>query len=112
VQGMDVRKNRTILYSLGNFCFGGNKNVRAMESLVVSAVLSFSADGTYLGQQIDLIPAHISGTEPKSNYQPLLVSGGDAKRVLRRVQADSPMTIAPYDEETGCARQPYLPAET
>lgn len=111
VQGMDVRRNRTILYSLGNFCFGGNKNVRAMQSLVAVADLTFSPEGKYLGQQIDLYPAHISGTEQRSNYQPLLVSGADAKRVMRLVQQDTDFELEPFDEAVGYARQMYLPAE-
>ena len=49
VQGMSVLDNRSVCYSLGNFCFGGNCRVRAMESLVVVAELTFSDDGAYLG---------------------------------------------------------------
>ena len=111
VQGMSVLDNRSVCYSLGNFCFGGNKNVRAMESLVVAATLHFSDDGEYLGQQVDLYPAHISGTEPRSNYQPLLVTGQEAKRVMRLVQADTRFKLNEFDEEKGFARQEYLPAE-
>ena len=111
VQGMSIFNNRSVCYSLGNFCFGGNKNVRAMESLVAAATLSFSDDGEYLGQQIDLCPAHISGTEPRSNYQPILVSGQDAKRVMRLVQADTRFKLNEFDEAMGFARQEYLPAE-
>lgn len=111
VQGMSIFNNRSVCYSLGNFCFGGNKNVRAIESLVVAATLSFSDDGKYLGQQIDLYPAHISGTQPRTNYQPLLVTGRDAKRVMRLVQADTRYDLNDFDEEKGSARQDYLPAE-
>ena len=111
VQGMSIFNNRSVCYSLGNFCFGGNKNVRAIESLVVAATLSFSDDGEYLGQQIDLYPAHISGTQPRTNYQPLLVTGRDAKRVMRLVQADTRYDLNDFDEEKGFARQDYLPAE-
>jgi len=111
VQGMDVRRNRTILYSLGNFCFGGNKNVRAMESLVAVAELTFSPEGEYLGQQIDLYPAHISGTQPRSDYQPKLVTGSDARRVMRLIQQDTDFEIEPFEEATGFARQVYLSDE-
>ena len=51
VQGMSVFDNRSVCYSLGNFCFGGNCRVRAMESLIVVSELTFSDDGAYLGQQ-------------------------------------------------------------
>ena len=105
VQGMSVYDERTVLYSLGNFCFGGNRNVRAMESLVAVAELKFADDGTYLSQQITLYPAHISGTQPRSNYQPHLVTGKDAARVMRRVQADTRFALNPVDEATGAAVQ-------
>lgn len=112
VQGMSVLSNRSVFYSLGNFCFGGNKNVRAMESLVVVAELTFSEDGVYMGQQMTLYPAHISGTEPRSNYQPLLVTGEtDVRKVMRRVQQDTRFTLEPFDAGLGAARQAYLPAQ-
>ena len=111
VQGMSIINNRSVCYSLGNFCFGGNKNVRAIESLVVAATLTFSDEGEYLGQQIDLYPAHISGTQPRTNYQPRLVTGRDAKCVMHLLQADTRFELNEFDEEKGFARQEYLPAE-
>ena len=110
VQGMSVLNNRSVLYSLGNFCFGGNKNVRAMESLAAVAELTFSDDGTYVGQQIELYPANISGTEGKNNYQPRLVTGQAARRAIRRVQADTRFKLNALDEERGIVRQDFLPA--
>ena len=111
VQGMSVFSQRSVLYSLGNFCFGGNKNVQAMEALVASVDLTFSDTGEYLGQQVTLLPAHISGTAPRSNYQPHFVTGKDARRVMRLVQADTRFKLNPVDEQTGQAVQEYLPAE-
>lgn len=111
VQGMSEIGGRSVLYSLGNFCFGGNRNVRAMEALVVAAELTFEDDGTYAGQRIMLYPAHISGTSPRSNYQPHFVSGKDARQVMRLVQQDTRFTLIPYDDEIGCAAQAYLPAD-
>lgn len=111
VQGMSVYQNRSIFYSLGNFCFGGNKRVRSAPALIVRAEMHFSDEGAYLGQTMHLIPAHISGTQPVSNYQPCLVTGDDAAAVLALVQADTAFPLAPFDESIGCASQPYLPAQ-
>ncbi len=110
VQGLEIYKNRTICYSLGNFCFGGNKDVRALEALVVAATLTFSDDGEYLGQQLDLYPVNISGTPPVNNYQPLFVIGEDAQGVFKLVQLDTKDTIAPFSDDLGYAPQPYVPA--
>lgn len=111
VQGMEIYKNRTICYSLGNFCFGGNKRVRALEALIARAALTFSDSGEYLGQQLSLYPCHISGTTPESNYQPVLVTGDDAAEVMRLVQFDTDFDLVPFSDDLGCAPQAYVPAE-
>lgn len=110
VQGMSVIDNRSVLYSLGNFCFGGNKRVRAMESLVVVADLLFSDKGEYLGQQLTLLPAHVSGTASRNNYQPRFVAGDDARAVMHRVRADTRFKLGTIDEETGTLTLDFLPA--
>lgn len=111
VQGMEIYNNRTICYSLGNFAFGGNKEVRALETVVVDVALTFDDAGNYLGQQLTLYPANISGTYPENNYQPVLVSGDAAQDVMALIQNDTDYELAPYTDEAGCAQQPYLPAQ-
>lgn len=114
LQGMEIYKNRTICYSLGNFCFGGNARVKTTDSLktaVVQADLTFSAQGEYLGQQLRIYPAHISGTYPESNFQPVRVTGEEADAVIARIQLDTKYDLNPYSEEKGYALQDYLPDE-
>ena len=123
LQGMDIYNNRTICYSLGNFCFGGNAQVKnksgtdtektsePLRTAVVQAELSFDDNGKYLGQQITIYPAHISGTFPQSNFQPVRVTGEDAENVMYLIQRDTDYTLNPYSEETGSAVQDYLPAD-
>ena len=110
LQGMEVYQNRSICYSLGNFAFGGNARVRSIETVVVDAALTFDEDGTYLGQQLTLYPANMSGTAPRNNYQPVLVSGKQAQAVMRAIQHDTPYRLEPYTDEAGCAKQLYYPA--
>lgn len=110
VQGIGIYQNRSICYSIGNFAFGGNSSVRAMETVVIDAALTFDDDGSYLGQQLTLYPANISGTDPQNNFQPVLVSGDKAQEVMRLIQLDTDYELAPFTDEAGCAQQPYLPA--
>ncbi len=116
VQGIDVVNNRYICYSLGNFCFGGNTTIRALETMAVQADLIFEDDGTYKGQQLRLYPAHTatsaSAEGDPNDYQPTFVSGDQALRVLELVQIDTDFDLGPFDEETGYLGLPYLPAET
>ncbi len=115
VQGIDVVNNRYVCYSLGNFCFGGNTTVRALETMVVQADLVFADDGTYKGQQLRLYPAHTATTAKAegdvNDYQPKFVSGDEALRVVYLVQIDTDFELGLLDEETGCVGLPYLPAE-
>lgn len=85
--------------------------MRALETVVVDVALTFDDAGNYLGQQLTLYPANISGTYPENNYQPVLVSGDAAQDVMALIQNDTDYELAPYTDEAGCAQQPYLPAQ-
>ena len=123
VQGVAVEENRTILYSLGNFVFGGNSEIRtkpyrtwevtSLYSLIARVRLDFSDDGTYLGQDITLIPAFTSSDAPHNSYQPLPVSGNDAVLVREAVRFDTAFPLPEITEEDGLSviRLPYLAAE-
>ena len=52
LQGMQVYNQRNILYSIGNFVFGGNATVRSLETVAARFTLTFGDDNQYLGQQM------------------------------------------------------------
>ena len=106
VMGMDIIGNRSAFYSLGNFCFGGNRNAYqkngksvqdAAPALVVRAVLTFEDDGTYKGQQMTLYPVQttsidrpVDSTEIQPNdYQPKFVTGRLGAQVMRLIHIDT-----------------------
>lgn len=103
VMGMDVIGNRSAFYSLGNFCFGGNRNAYqkrsarvqdAAPALIVRAVLTFDDEGNYKGQQMTLYPVQTTsvdrvGTEDQPNdYQPKFITGPLGAHVLHLMQID------------------------
>ena len=129
VQGLRILDNRSIFYSLGNFVFGGNREIKSvlyprdggreptsLYCLVVQAKLYFDDDGNYTGQQMILYPGYTSSTAPVNNYQPLRISAEQAEAVLDAMAYDTPDTIMSVvgDDETGYARlvMPYLPSGT
>lgn len=127
VQGIRIRKNRTIFYSLGNFVFGGNPEIRtamyrntrevtALYALVPQVKLHFSDDGQYIGQQAILYPAYTSATAPQNNYQPFRLTAEQAEPVIDAIRFDTPETEIPAlsEDETGFVRviMPYLNAGT
>lgn len=117
VLGADIYKNRYAFYGLGNFCFGGNFRLQrstykternSLETIVLGVRLDFADDGEYMGQQVTIYPAYTSGNAPVNDYSPIFVSGEQADSVIKYMQDDSSVTLSPYDEEKGCAEQPYL----
>ena len=121
VEGIDIIQNRAACYSLGNFCFGGNAEVReevrrigrsvtALYSLVVQADLHFDDDGHYSGQQLRLYPVFISRSAPLNDYHPMLVKGSEAAQVMEAVQYDTPMDLPLFDEAAGCVTLPFYEA--
>lgn len=112
LQGIEQYKNRHIVYSLGDFCYGGNRKPRAIEypTMVLGVDLHFDAQGAYAGQRLTIHPFHISATRPRNDYRPCPVSGKDADEVMRIIADDTPFPLAPYQEGAG-AVQAYLPHE-
>ncbi len=112
IQGMRTKKSgQTILWSLGNFVFGGNKSVRSIRTYVAQFTLSFQEDGSYLGHQLNIFPAHMSGTKDYNNYQPVLITEPrEAQKILDAIQLDTKThKLQPYQPGIG-ALQNFVPA--
>ncbi len=111
-QGIIVSNGVTQIYSLGNLTFGGNTGVDEVMSCIQGTVAQFALhfeDGVYVGHQLTLYPIHQSGTSPNNNYQPVLVGGDDALKVMRMIQKDTTtMKLNPYVEGEG-AVQDFVP---
>lgn len=114
-QGMDIIGHASVLYSLGNFSFGGNHkmtvsrraNKRADRALIARVELNFDDNKQYMGHQINLIPVSPSGEYDHNNYQPVLLSGDAAEEALAMVQKDTAFQLAPFVEGLG-ALQPFV----
>ena len=105
LQGMEIYKNRPILYSIGNFSFGGNwrLNIASLDTVVVQADIEFDDKG-YLSQQITFFPAHSSGTVEFNDYRPLLVTGEAADRVMEKIQKSTEFPLNPFVEGIGAVQ--------
>ncbi|MBR6185268.1 MAG: CapA family protein [Clostridia bacterium] len=93
LQEIWVRDGKTILWSLGNFAFGGNsklKNNKAgelnIDTCIAQITFSFDENNNYLGHQLRLIPCHLSGSTDYNDYQPFPVTGKDAEKALKNMQ--------------------------
>ena len=111
LQGLEVYQQRNILYSIGNFVFGGNATVRSAETVLARVTLTFGDDNTYLGQQLRLYPANMSGEAEANNYQPVLVQGEQADAVYALIDRDSEGQPEPTLQTDSYREYGYLNAQ-
>lgn len=110
IQGLRVQDGISTFWSLGNFSFGGNSQLRTMNTFILQVTFSFDETGKYLGHQFNIIPAHVSGMDEYNNYQPVLVTGKEADEVIAAIQYDvKRLKLKPYVEGVG-AVQEFIPA--
>lgn len=109
LQGMEIYKERMIVYSLGNFAYGGNRKPRAVEfpTMVLGAEMYFGEAG-FSGVRLTVHPFRISGTAPRNNYQPYPVTGEQAREVMDILQADTPFALQPFTERKGAVQEPVM----
>ncbi len=110
LQGMEVYKNRTIIYSLGNFSFGGTRTPKKATLPTVVAQFKIEFEGKdYQSQQLTLYPARCTGYDNDTVFQPVLVTGTEAEKVMGIIQKDTKFTLNPFIEGQG-AVQEAIPA--
>ena len=70
VQAIETYKGKNIVYSLGNFCFGGNYEPSDMDSFIYQQ--TFTVNGGELAEDnvTNIIPISISSASSYNNYQP------------------------------------------
>ncbi len=96
VQGIDYIGKMPVVYSLGNFIFGGTIDLKTYDACM--ARVTFFADGTAAEPQIELIPILTSSSAEKkiNDYRPVAAKGEDRQRILDAIQADTPFAITAY----------------
>lgn len=84
IQGIEKYGGRYIVYSLGNFCFGGNHNPSDKDAFIFQNTFTLR-DGKIVGSEGKIIPCSISSTPYINDYQPRILEGKDRERVLKRI---------------------------
>ena len=88
LQGIEQYDGVYVAYSLGNFCYGGSHNPKDKDSVILQSTFTFTGD-ELTDRQIRLIPVSISSIESSNNFQPTVLEGSDARRVLERINSYS-----------------------
>lgn len=79
LQPTEVYKGANIIYSLANFCFGGN--TRPENATIICKLLLTVSGGKLQKQEVSLIPCYVF-TAAKNNWQPAPIADADQKQKI------------------------------
>lgn len=94
LQGIETYKGKNIVYSLGNFCFGGNSAPSDMDSMIFQQTFTITEDGVQADNVTNIIPCSISSEYGYNNYQPTPAEGEEAQRIKNKIEERSAMIPA------------------
>ena len=111
LQGIETYKGKNIVYSLGNFCFGGNSSPSDMDTMIYQQTFTITSEGVQADNVTNVIPCSISSAayEGYNNYQPTPAEGDEAVRILAKINersadiqtAEGTTFTAVYNNATG-----------
>ena len=85
-------KGKYVIYSLGNFCFGGNKNPTEKFCTIFQQTFKMDENGRIVDGGINIIPAAVTSNTEYNNYQPTVLTGQYGKTVLAEIAKLSNLT--------------------
>lgn len=99
LQGVEQYQGKYIIYSLGNFCFGANRNPSDKDTMIVQQTFTFVDGERQEETDFRIIPCSISSTKERNDYRPTPAAGEEAKRILDRVNQYSEGFGLQFDAE-------------
>lgn len=85
VQGVEQYKGKSIVYSLGNFCFGGNRNPSDKDAYIYQHSFRFKKS-VLDAEEGQIIPISVSSVSYRNNYQPTPLQGVEADRIMNKIR--------------------------
>jgi len=89
LQGIEKYNGKYIAYSLGNFCFGGNKNPSDKDTMIYQQTFNFEGNKLVSIDIPNVIPCSISSTKSRNDYKPTILEGSEGERVLNKINSIS-----------------------
>ena len=80
IQVYEKYNGRYIVYSLGNFCFGGNPNPSDKDCMIFQQTFTVTGNDVATDDNINVIPCSISSVSNSNNYQPTPATGTEKTR--------------------------------
>ena len=85
LQGIEEYKGKYIIYSLGNFCFGANKNPIDKDSMIFQQTFTFVDGKRQEDADVRIMPCSISSIQERNDFKPTPAIGAEAQRIIDKV---------------------------
>ena len=95
LQGIETYKGKNIVYSLGNFCFGGNSNPSDKDTMIFQQTFTITKEGVKDDNVTNVIPCSLSSEKYRNNYQPTPATGSEAERIMKKIKDRSALIKLP-----------------
>lgn len=86
IQGYEKYQGRYIVYSLGNFCFGGNANPSDTDCMIFQQTFTVTGSDVATDDAIEVIPCSITSSSSGNNYQPTPAEGSEKTRIEGKIE--------------------------
>lgn len=99
LQGIEEYQGKYIVYSLANFCYGGNRNPKDKDTMIFQQTFTFVDGEKQEDKNIRIIPCSLSSVTTVNNYQPTPAEGEEAMRIVDRINLYSKTYEVAFDYE-------------
>lgn len=89
LQGIDNYHGKYMLYSLGNFCFGGNRNPQDKDTMIAQVTFQLE-DGVPRGEaRLQVIPCTLSSVTSRNDFCPTPAQGEKRESIIENLNTYS-----------------------
>jgi len=101
LQGVEEYNGKIIIYSLGNFSFGANRNPADKDTAVYQQTFTFIDGELQTDITAKIIPSRLSGHDTYNDFQPMIAEGEKASAILDRMNEYSKEYSGVFFDEEG-----------
>lgn len=101
LQGIEKYNGKYIVYSLGNFCFGGNTAPSDTDTIIFRQTFTIRDGNVQADDQIDIVPCSITSADGYNDYKPTPAGEEKAQRIMERLNQYSEPFGQTYTASTG-----------
>jgi len=99
LQGIEEYKGKYIIYSLGNFCFGANRNPEDKDTMIFQQTFIFQEGLMSERGVARIIPCSLSSISVRNDFRPTPSEGEEALRIIGKINELSEKYGVVIDQE-------------